>query len=215
MERVLTQDERIRRAEEIYARRQNLREKTKKATLNVSSEPKEFKLLKKLVLQVIICVLMYFIFYLVNTTNYSFSEVTLAKTEELITQDIDFLAIYNNVTNWVGSYISKLNITEENTISKENEVQDQANAENLVQNQEEENKEQENQVAENKEQENENIAVSVNVEETTGQTEIQNTELSETDRIKQKYSFIKPINRNNNLRIWDKRINIKYNIDIS
>ena len=51
MERLLSQDERIRRAEEIYARRKNLREKSKRATVNVS-EPKNFKLLKKIVLQI-------------------------------------------------------------------------------------------------------------------------------------------------------------------
>ena len=46
MERLLSQDERIRRAEEIYARRQNLRiakERTRRATVNVSSKPKNFK----------------------------------------------------------------------------------------------------------------------------------------------------------------------------
>ena len=70
MERLLSQDERIRRAEEIYARRQDLRERTKRATLNVSNETRNFRLLKKLALQITICMLMYFIFYLINTTNY-------------------------------------------------------------------------------------------------------------------------------------------------
>ena len=47
MERVYSPDERIRRAEEIYARRQNLRERTKRATLRVeNSKPKNFKLFK-------------------------------------------------------------------------------------------------------------------------------------------------------------------------
>ena len=40
MERTFTQDERIRRAEEIYAKRQNLRERTRRATLNVSETRK-------------------------------------------------------------------------------------------------------------------------------------------------------------------------------
>ena len=52
-------DERIRRAEEIYARRQSLRAKTKKETVN-NSEPKNLKLFKKLGLQIIICVLIYY-----------------------------------------------------------------------------------------------------------------------------------------------------------
>lgn len=108
MEKLLDQDARIRRAEEIYARRRNLREKTKSATVSVA-KPKNFKLLKKIILQIVISVLIYFIFYLINTTNYSFSEVTLNKTNELISHDYDFIGMCNNFINWANEYIYKLN----------------------------------------------------------------------------------------------------------
>lgn len=203
MERTLSQDERIRRAEEIYYRRQNLRERTKRATVNVSSEPRNLKLLKRVALQIIICVLIYFIFYLVNTTNYSFSEDALGKTEELISQDLDFTGIYNNISNWINSYISSLNINKEDTNTVVNEVKAEE-VENTVSG--------ENKIIEqgeiNNTNENQNIAVVAEVnEETTGQTEVKEIELSETDRIKQKYSFILPIVRNRNIRIWNKRVN--------
>ena len=109
MERAISSNERIRRAEEIYARRQNIRERTRRATVNVSDTPKNFRLLKKVVLQIIICVLIYFIFYLINTTNYTFSESALNKTRELVSKDINFMEIYNNIINTVNSYFDQQN----------------------------------------------------------------------------------------------------------
>lgn len=91
MERTFGVDDRIKRAEEIYARRQNLREKTKRARVNVTEKPKNLKLFKKLALQIIICVLIYCIFHLISTTNYTFSTDTLNKTKELLTSDYDFM----------------------------------------------------------------------------------------------------------------------------
>lgn len=220
MERVLSQDERIRRAEEIYARRQNVRERTKRATVNIS-EPKNFRLLKRVALQALICLLIYFIFYLINTTNYSFSEVTLDRTEDLISQDVDFLGIYNNIINTINSYISNLRGEEKET-NEENEVEGEItkaiNAEAITE--EEVNNIEENAFKEQSgegvnegnsteeakagEQANENIAINTN-EEDTSQEEITEAPLSETDRIKQNYSFILPVKRMGFFRIWRKR----------
>lgn len=208
MERTLTQDERIRRAEEIYAKRQNLRERTKRATLSVSSEPRNFKLFKRMILQIIICVLIYFIFYLVNTTNYSFSEGTLGKIKELLSQDIDFTSMYNNTVNWLENYMSSLTQTEENTENQGNNViEEQGEMQNII--------EEQGQIENGEENKIENVAVIEDTNETTGQTEIQDTELSETDRIKKQYSFIQPITRNSNFRIWRTRSDFKHNIYIS
>lgn len=195
MERALSQDERIRRAEEIYARRQNLRERTKRATVNISSQTKNFRLLKRVILQAVICVLIYFIFYLINTTNYSFSEVTLNKTEELITKDVDFIAIYNNIFNSISNYISGLfgkngNTEEENSSTAEGESAENDESVENSDNVEKENTE----GAETKQDTNESIALNTN-EEDTDQEEIAEVEISETDRIKQKYSFVLPVIR--------------------
>ena len=61
MERVLTQEERIRRAEEIYLRRRNTRPQYRsiRETANIRQEPpkvKNFKLFKKMALQIVICI---------------------------------------------------------------------------------------------------------------------------------------------------------------
>ena len=203
MERALSQDERIRRAEKIYARRKNLRERTSRATLNISSssEHKNFKLFKRLALQAFICLLIYFIFYLINTTNYSFSKVTLEKTEELVSYEVDFISIYNNIAKSVTNYISSFNFGKnENSgaLVEENEV-----SENIIESNEniqineietEENIEDVQETSEIKEDKNVDIAL-INNEEDTTQEEIKNLELSETERIKQKYSFIIPVKR--------------------
>ncbi len=184
MERAISSNERIRRAEEIYAQRQNLRERTKRATVNVS-EPRNFKLLKRLALQVIICVLIYFIFYLVDTTNYSFSQSALNKTEELISHDVDFMGIYNNVINVINNYMSSIGIQNVES-TEENKLEGQMENETI--------NEEQNLVTEQENIENQNVAaVSAEIEETTVQTEVKNVELSETDRIKQQYSFILPV----------------------
>lgn len=206
MERVLSQDERIRRAEEIYARRQNARERTSRATVNISSsEPKNFKLFKRLALQALICLLIYFIFHLINTTNYSFSKATLDKTEDLISYEVDFVSIYNNIANAVSSYITSLNlgignnikqavlaenIIDENTVFELNNQEtntNEINEENIID-------VNSNEISYNNDSNITNIAV-INNEEDTAQEEIRDVKLSETDRIKQKYSFVVPVKR--------------------
>ena len=59
MERTMSVEDKIRRAEEIYAKRQegNIR---KTATVNVSNEnKKDIKLLKKMIIQIIVCLVIY------------------------------------------------------------------------------------------------------------------------------------------------------------
>lgn len=175
MERVFSPDDRIRRAEEIYARRQNLRERTKRATVNVS-EPKNFKLFRKLALKIAICVLIYFIFYLINTTNYTFSENILIKTKEVISNDVDFYGIYNSVLKYVNDFIySDINIEQSNeeTTAKGEQI----DGENTSGEQASESGEK-----------NEN-----NEEESLTQSEISQAEESETDRIRKTYSFVLPV----------------------
>ena len=72
MERVMTVEEKIRRAEEIYERRkQGEIRPVAKVTVN---DKKDIKLLKKMVIQILICMTIYFIFYIVQKNQYVFSE---------------------------------------------------------------------------------------------------------------------------------------------
>lgn len=168
MERTFTQDDRIRRAEEIYAKRKNLRERTKRATVSVA-EPKNFKLLKRLFLQIVICSLIYYIFYLISTTNYSFSESTLAKTKELVKNDFDFYHVYEIIVENINQFLYQ-----------------------------EENQEEKQEENEPKEENNENQEENTNVEdENVNQSEVSYAEESELERIKRTYSFILPVSSKN------------------
>lgn len=89
LERIASSEEKIRRAEEIYYRRKSQNGRNRNiATVNVNNE-KNYGLLKKLILQVLICLVIYFIFYIVQNSNYIFSEDVLTKTQEILSYDIN------------------------------------------------------------------------------------------------------------------------------
>lgn len=65
MERTISIEERIRRAEEIYNRRQNRDIRVSSSTVN-SGQKTTLPLFKKMILQLLICTVIYFIFYLIK-----------------------------------------------------------------------------------------------------------------------------------------------------
>lgn len=194
MERLLNPEERIRRAEEIYARRQSLRDRTKKATVNVNGRKKNLRLFKKLVLQIVICILMYFIFYLINTTNYSFSEITLSKTNELISYDFNFMSIYNAIVDNINNYIlNNKKDSEDKDLNQANETSE--NAINVEQNEVGVGSAEQAKVDGDADTNTLGLATKVD-EETTEEQDTTNVEESTTDKIKREYSFILPVKRN-------------------
>lgn len=114
MERTLTPEERIRKAEEIYNRRKYQGVRVPSSTVNKSSKP-SLKMFKKIIIQLIICSLIYYIFYLIQTTNYVFSEDVIKKTKEVLSYDINFTEIYNQ-------FFNKSNNTEQEIVPPEEEV---------------------------------------------------------------------------------------------
>lgn len=97
MERTLSVEDKIKRAEEIYARRHG-EDVRSTATLRVNGkEKKDYKLFKKLILQMITCLVIYFVFYTIQNNNFVFSEDFIGKTKEVLSSDINFGELYNNV----------------------------------------------------------------------------------------------------------------------
>lgn len=96
LERTMSAEERIRRAEEIYQNRKRTRESgVRVSTSQVkTSEKPEYNLYKKLILQIAICLVIYFIFYLIKNSNYLFSEDVIQKTKEFLSYDINFQNAY-------------------------------------------------------------------------------------------------------------------------
>ena len=180
MERAMTVEERIRRAEEIYERRKRnegltvVQEKENKKEKN---EKKDIKLLKKMVIQLMICICIYLVIYTIQNKQYIFSEDFINKVNEIISYDIDFRKLYEDSKNFIMGIFNKEN---ENQNESQNETQEN-NEVNVT-----ENTEINNGIG---------GAVEENIEETPQVEENQNLSQEEQDilNVKNTTSFIKPV----------------------
>lgn len=113
MEKSMSVEDKIRRAEEIYAKRHE-HEPRHMATVTVNDK-KDIRLLKKMIIQIVACLCIYLIITTIQNGNYIFSEDFISKAREILSYDINFVEIYNNIGNW----IPKMN---NNNEVKENEI---------------------------------------------------------------------------------------------
>ena len=120
MERALSDEEKIRRAIEISQRRNNNNYRTTTTRVNVN-EKKNYKLFKKMIIQIIICLLIYTIFYLISTTNYAFSTDVIKNTNEILNHDINFQELYNNFMLFISPNNDLNKVVEVNNIIQNNE----------------------------------------------------------------------------------------------
>lgn len=95
MERVLSQDERIRRAEELYERRKNQKENRISTTVNIDNRGN--KVTKKLILQFITCLILYTIFYAIKISPNILSKDIMYKISDILEYDININEIYNSI----------------------------------------------------------------------------------------------------------------------
>ena len=99
MERVMTVEEKIRRAEEIYQRRkQGEVRPVAKVTVN---NKKDIKLLKKMMIQIVICIIIYLIFYMVQKQEYVFSKDFINKSNEILSYDTNFIILYEKMRDQI------------------------------------------------------------------------------------------------------------------
>lgn len=154
MERVFSDEEKLRRAIEISQRRNNSYSNTYSGSTRVNvNEKKDYKLFRKMILQIIICLLIYIIFHLITTTNYAFSDDVIKNTNNILNYDINLEKMYKDCQNFfVTTFNNKdqkeSEVTNNNTILNnetnmliENTIQDVASINEVVNNVEETNKE--------------------------------------------------------------------------
>lgn len=128
MERVMTVEEKIRRAEEIYERRrQGETRPVAKVTVN---DKKDIKLLKKMVIQVLICMTIYLIFYIVQNNEYVFSEDFINKANEILSYDTNFMELYEMIKGQIMNVTKSEQSTETETESEPKEEENSENAPN-------------------------------------------------------------------------------------
>ena len=116
MERVLSTEDKIRRAEEIYNRRKTNQRMNGTTKVNIR-EKKDIKLLKKMIVQILICLTIYLLFYIVKNNNYIFSEDLINKTKEILSYDVNIQELYINAIEKIKA---KSNITEQEKNEKQN-----------------------------------------------------------------------------------------------
>lgn len=174
MERTMTVEEKIRRAEEIYQRRREGNARPV-ATVNVN-EKKDLKLLKKMIIQLLVCVSIYFVIYMIQNSQSVFSEDFLKKANEILSYDTNFGEIYQNAKSQIVKWMEtqKEETPEENGIGGADEEHPEGQQE---------------------EQLNETTNEEVEQTQTEEQLEEQNLSQEEQDiiNIKNTTTFIRPV----------------------
>ena len=194
MERTMSVEDKIRRAEEIYARRQG---ETQRKTTTVSinnNNRKDIKLLRKMLIQIGLSLLIYAVIYIIQNNNYIFSEDFLKKANEILSYDMNFEQIYQNTKNNIGQWITNL---KNNMIQKENGIitnnDNEINSESMQNTQESE----ESQKETTNNQETNGIGGAEEEQQTSTQNTNETQELSQEEKdianIKATTTFIKPI----------------------
>ena len=120
MDKAISVEERIKRAEEIY----NKRNGGYSSTSNIKKDKKKKSTTKKLFMQIFICLIIYLAFYVFTNSEYIFSEEFLNKIKSSFNQDSKIYGIYLNVKSFIEDKISTNN---EQTV--ENETQNEVSNE--------------------------------------------------------------------------------------
>ncbi len=128
MERVMSVEDKIRRAEEIYYKRR-LQEIPKVEKIKTTRKYNKYgsKIVKKMIKQIVICLIIYSIFYMIINNNYIFSEDFTNKAKQILSQDINFVEIYNSVKNKIDEYIKP----KENETVEQNQTIEPTSEENI------------------------------------------------------------------------------------
>ena len=204
MERTITPEERQKRAEEVYNRRRNnslsrinyTNENQRKEKINIS-------LFKKMTLQILICMVIYVIFYLIKNTSYFFSDDVINKAKEFLKYDINFQNLYNQAVTMLNdnkNNIPFLNNLLQNSSDETNSNEVQENSVNTENSQGNTNNvENTNTDTQNTENINtENVGVGGGKEENTQvEANVSNENKSQmeidAEFLKANYSFINPV----------------------
>lgn len=175
MEKSISQEERIRRAEEIYSRRRynnrNGESLYRSGETRNRYQPQETrkikgKMINKMIIQMIVCVIIYTCIYMLQYSNYLFSKDMVEKTKEVLSYDISIENLYNKSNEFFSNLQKKFNW------GVNNEQNDNVNVEAQDQNTEETNIENSN--AESSENTSENTSEANN-------ENVDNSEISQND----------------------------------
>lgn len=184
MERAISDEEKFRKAIEISQRRNKNRYMTDTYRVKVNNK-KEYKLFKKMFLQILICLFIYLIFYTISSSNYIFSEQIVSNVSNILNYDVNFESLYNQCKEFIELKINekqnKKNEGQENILNQVNgeKIEANINIENITE--------------EPKTEENENIDDNNKQEEIKEDEEKTQME-KDAEEVKKICKFKKPLN---------------------
>ena len=179
MEKTMSVEEKIRKAEEIYYRRKGVNNEQKYVKREqVDESKKDVKLLKKMVVQILICLIIYAVFYIIQNNQFVFSQDFINKAKEVLSYDTNFEKMFENIKNNISYFNQNNGIFVKNT--EENNVQEQ-NTENVEENKSVEESATESAIGGAEEEQNLNKSVELSQEE------------QDINNVKNTTTFIKPL----------------------
>ena len=211
MERTMSVEDKIRRAEEIYNRRRENEYRVSTTRVSVDNNKNREntfvdKRIRKMIIQIILCMTIYFVFYYIINNNYAISGDFKNKCREILSYDISISEMYKKISIQVTAIKEKYQQMIENIEQDNNEKEEQGEKIDNEEENQEQNVEQENKG----EKTNEEIEQQANIEENIGGPieEIANDEPNveeekklteeeqmkkDSEEIKKRISFIKPV----------------------
>lgn len=178
MERVLSQEERIKRAEEIYYRRKNQVSGPKITTVNIKTK-KNYNFFKKIIIQIVICMCIYGVIYSLQSNTDNFSVDSINYLKGAIAYDIDINKAYEGLKKYLSTF-TKLNV--------DNEIVENNIIENVIAEEAEANTNIIDATLSTSEQEEKNIETEL-PEEASSLSQVE----QDVQYLKSNFSFIKPL----------------------
>ena len=214
MEKSISQEERIRRAEEIYSRRrynnrygESLYRSGETRNRYQPQETRKIKgkMINKMIIQMIVCVIIYTCIYMLQYSNYLFSKDMVDKTKEVLSYDISIENLYNKSNEFFLNLQKKFNwgVNNEQNDNVNEEAQDQNMEETNIENSNAESSEANNENVDNSEisqndastevTNNDTTQLAVGGADETQQEEEKSQEEQDIEYVKQNVSIIWPI----------------------
>ena len=214
MEKSISQEERIRRAEKIYSRRrynnrygESLYRSGETRNRYQPQETRKIKgkMINKMIIQMIVCVIIYTCIYMLQYSNYLFSKDMVDKTKEALSYDISIENLYNKSNEFFLNLQKKINwgVNNEQNDNVNEEAQDQNTEETNIENSNAESSEANNENVDNSEisqndastevTNNDTTQLAVGGADETQQEEEKSQEEQDIEYVKQNVSIIWPI----------------------
>lgn len=196
MDRLISDEERIRRAEDVLERRKNTNLRISGDNFSKSEPNSKFR---KMLIQILICLVIYCgMYYVKNSQNESLKNF-ISKINGVLEYDVNFNKIYADLCSRFNNINEKFNNENSNSDEQNQVTQDEeSNVQNESENTNiEENNQESSEGTEQSEEQTQELGIGGSTEESTSQTEGGETEedemKSDAEYIKSNFSIINPL----------------------